>query len=359
MKRNLLTLLLGGETAAAICGAQDVKLANGRWLLSSRIVFADRLLTLWTDHQESAMQYSPFRSCLGAVALGLVLSAPAVRAELAEFELSGVVSTVGSNGDPSFLERLAELGVVPGAPLEATLVYDTETPPTASPGSYDRAVRFARVRIEDYELRGPLFVGPFANARVTIAMNGGLIFRVSSTQMEDAPDVLMPEADNGSQIFEFAISGEPFFESLDLPSELPDLSAGAHTSLGRFFGFDPLAHRFGIGFEIHSIRRVSADGPPLSGGEPLLGLELGRRSIRFWVTSTGCTRRSDFAVDVADGEVLLLRLRRLEPDSCNRMQPRRKSIVFAHRALGILPGDHFQVVNPLAVVEVPAHPRGR
>ncbi len=305
------------------------------------------------------MQYSPFRSGLGAVALGLVLSAPAVRAELAEFELSGTVSTVGSNGDPSFLERLAELGVVPGASLEATLVYDTETPPTATPGSYDRAVRFARVRIEDYELRGPLFVGPFANARVTIAMNGGPIFRVSSTQMEDAPDVLMPEVDNGSQIFEFSISGEPFFESLDLPSELPDPSAGAHTSLGRFFGFDPLAHRFGIGFEIHSIRRVGADGPPLRGGEPLLGLELRRRSIRFWVSSTGCTRRSDFSVDVVDGEVMLLRLRRLEPDSCDRMEARRKSIVFTHRELGILPGDHFRVVNPLAVADVPLHRRGR
>jgi len=290
--------------------------------------------------------------------LALILVAGRAGAELAEFRLSGRVENVSANGDPAVLDALADLGAKAGGPFEALLVYDTDTPASGGDpvgASYDCAVRFFRIRMDGYEMRGPKVLdarcpqGSFGNATVRVDTEsrfGSLIFSVSGAAAEDAPDVLFED-----MTFEFFISGEPFFESVELSGDLPDPADGQHTASGRIFGGDPVAGRFTIQFDLDSIQRVSAEGPPMSGGEPLLGLNLRRRAVEFTVVSTGCTRKRDFVVDSAGGDVLRLRLRRLAPDPCDAA-PAPWRLFFHHRELGIEPGDRFQVVNPAAIVEV-------
>ena len=297
---------------------------------------------------------TPLASLLACAPLcALLVGGTSARAELAEFEILGTVESVFSNGDPAVPERLAELGVVPGAPLEVLLVYDTETPASSGTGDfrrYEGAVRYVRARIEGYESRGPLGPSP-SQISLIVDRNGTSAFFLGAL-VEDAPDVL--STDKG---FGFELSGDDsLFESLEIPSDLPD-PVRARIHRGRIAGFDPVARRFVLGFSIDSIRRIGADGAPLRGGEPLLGLRLGPLGIHFDVASSGCTAKRDFVVDVVEGRLIELRLRRLEGDPCRGVLPFGTRIFFSYRELGIPPGRPFHVVNPLAIFERPAFRR--
>jgi hypothetical protein len=90
--------------------------------------------------------------------------------------------------------------------------------------------------------------------------------------------------------------------------------------------------------------------------EPLLGLFIQYGGIVFQVSSTGCTTKEDFQLEVLESFPLQLRLIRLNEDPCDAYLPLGARIRFSYRELGIRPGDQLRVVNPLDVVEVPMRP---
>ena len=129
--------------------------------------------------------------------------------------------------------------------------------------------------------------------------------------------------------------------------------AEARGSLVQPTGLRHRIGRVGLGFRILSIRRLGADGPPLRGGEPLLGFRLRSRGVSFVVRSSGCTEKADFVVDVEEsGGVHELRLRRIVPDPCQAVVPSGMRIRYSYRELELRPGDEVRVVNPSASIEV-------
>lgn len=87
--------------------------------------------------------------------------------------------------------------------------------------------------------------------------------------------------------------------------------------------------------------------------EPLLGVLFNQSGIVFQVSSSGCTQKNDFRVDVMESFPLQLRLTRIHPDPCDAYLPLGTQIHFKYRELGILPGDELRVQNPLDKVAVP------
>lgn len=94
-------------------------------------------------------------------------------------------------------------------------------------------------------------------------------------------------------------------------------------------------------------------GGPAPAAERLLGLLIRRHAITFQVSSSGCTTKGDFQVQVLESLPLQLRLVRIEEDPCDAFLPLGTRVRFSYRELGLQPATQFRVVNPLAVVEVP------
>jgi hypothetical protein len=69
--------------------------------------------------------------------------------------------------------------------------------------------------------------------------------------------------------------------------------------------------------------------------------------VTFRVASSGCTTRADFRVDVKDGVLSLVRLRR---DACKAM-PHAVSIAIPLSELGLRPGQRFTLANPIGAGE--------
>lgn len=90
--------------------------------------------------------------------------------------------------------------------------------------------------------------------------------------------------------------------------------------------------------------------------EPLLGVLVRKPAIVFQVSSSGCTTRNDFRVDVLGSSPHELTLVRLREDPCDAFEPLGTLIPFRYPELGIRPGAQLQVVNPLGVAEVPPAP---
>lgn len=92
---------------------------------------------------------------------------------------------------------------------------------------------------------------------------------------------------------------------------------------------------------------------PASTAESLLGLFIRQNAIVFQVSSSGCTTKDDFKVEVLESFPLQLRLIRFNEDPCDAFLPLGTKIRFTYREIGIRRGDQCRVINPLATVEVP------
>lgn len=85
--------------------------------------------------------------------------------------------------------------------------------------------------------------------------------------------------------------------------------------------------------------------------EPILGLNYDEKGIEFQVRSTGCTEKSDFAMQRLSPEsqttsqVLLIRV---EPDFCDAWVPFGVRISYSYEELGLEEGEFFTVLNPLS-----------
>ena len=91
---------------------------------------------------------------------------------------------------------------------------------------------------------------------------------------------------------------------------------------------------------------------PAHAVEPLMGLLIRQRAIVFQVSSSGCTTKDDFRVEVLESFPLQLRLIRIREDPCDAFVPLGTLVRFTYRELEIRPGARFRVVNPLATVQV-------
>ena len=92
---------------------------------------------------------------------------------------------------------------------------------------------------------------------------------------------------------------------------------------------------------------------PVPKVEPLLGVLYRYGGIMFQVSSSGCTTKDDFKVEVLESYPLQLRLVRLQEDPCDAFLPLGTLIRFTFKELGMQPGDQLRVINPLGTVEVP------
>jgi hypothetical protein len=87
--------------------------------------------------------------------------------------------------------------------------------------------------------------------------------------------------------------------------------------------------------------------------EPLLGVIFLKSGIVFQVTSTGCTQKSDFDLQVLESYPLQLRLIRINPDLCDAYIPLGERIFYSYSELGLLSGTKLSVMNPLGTAVVP------
>ncbi len=93
--------------------------------------------------------------------------------------------------------------------------------------------------------------------------------------------------------------------------------------------------------------RVSANDHDRSG--TVFGAEILLDSVRFRVTSNGCTDKSDFAVSVdPDGnDEYELMLDRVAPDNCRALLPEGTVIEYSFSELGLPEGAAITIANPV------------
>ncbi len=86
--------------------------------------------------------------------------------------------------------------------------------------------------------------------------------------------------------------------------------------------------------------------------EQLLGLRVDARGLTFQVHSSGCTKKTDFEVQIFETAPRQLVLVRIRPDFCDALVPYGKRIRFSFPELGLSQGQRVRVLNPLATVQV-------
>ena len=81
--------------------------------------------------------------------------------------------------------------------------------------------------------------------------------------------------------------------------------------------------------------------------EPIHAAAIGPDQAVFWVSSNGCTRKTDLTAVVRparDGSVITLR--RINEDRCTRAQPQGVEMRWSFEELGLAPGTRVSVENP-------------
>ncbi|MFC7378645.1 hypothetical protein [Brevundimonas sp. GCM10030266] len=81
--------------------------------------------------------------------------------------------------------------------------------------------------------------------------------------------------------------------------------------------------------------------------EPIHAVAIAQDQAVFWVSSNGCTRKTDLTPvvrPVRDGSVITLR--RIREDRCAQVQPQGVEMRWSFEELGIAPGARVSVENP-------------
>jgi hypothetical protein len=96
-------------------------------------------------------------------------------------------------------------------------------------------------------------------------------------------------------------------------------------------------------------RMVPPPGAGFEELEPLYAVSAGREALTISVSSSGCTRKEDFAffVERRSGAVSLSFGRR-RLDTCQSFAMGRTDLTFSYAELGVAPNSRFFVMNPLA-----------
>ena len=162
------------------------------------------------------------------------------------FGFGGTVTSVTLNGDPIVLDQLAALGVVPGAPIVGTYVFESTTPESGGgvPANYNDAIIFAEVDVGSYHLEGPSVAFPNSIGASPDVYD-------LTVGLSDSPDLLTANVFLGVVLFATAESG-PLFATSDLPLSPPDLM-GVDQRIVRLLAGDPIAGRTEISFDLTTL----------------------------------------------------------------------------------------------------------
>lgn len=88
--------------------------------------------------------------------------------------------------------------------------------------------------------------------------------------------------------------------------------------------------------------------------EPVYAAAIARDQAIFWVTSNGCTEKSDlWPVVTTEDKGAVITLRRVNDDRCRSPQPNGLEVRWSFEELGLAPGTRLSVRNP-AQVSTPA-----
>lgn len=279
-----------------------------------------------------------------AAAFFVTVLAQAAGAELITFGFTGYVTGVSNTGDPIFIERLADLGVVADASVSGEYVFDSATPERPDrPGNYPGAILFAQMGIGGWTLTGPLPDADEIFQGISVSPTSYSI----NVRVQDTPAVLPSSNPTRIQITLFG-ADPPVFEGTELPTEPPDPSLFSG-SLARVMSHGPDTGRVEVRFELESLTLIP------DRIEAILGSVVGRRGIFFQVASSGCTKKADFEVLVLEGPVVRVALSRAEPDPCDASVPFGTRIPFSYAEMGLRPLEEVVVANPRAPVTVPHH----
>ena len=81
--------------------------------------------------------------------------------------------------------------------------------------------------------------------------------------------------------------------------------------------------------------------------EPIHAAAITRDLAVFWVSSNGCTDKSDlFPIVDHEGAASTITLRRIDQDLCDSPVADGVEVIFSFEELGLLPGSRVSVNNP-------------
>lgn len=89
---------------------------------------------------------------------------------------------------------------------------------------------------------------------------------------------------------------------------------------------------------------VTAQSVPL---ETLSGARFENEAVIIRVGSNGCTRTSDFAVQVETGASVALTFNREQPDMCRAIVPEGVELRWSYQELGLVSGQAVAIRNPV------------
>lgn len=81
--------------------------------------------------------------------------------------------------------------------------------------------------------------------------------------------------------------------------------------------------------------------------EELIGLTFNENGIVFQVASKGCTRKSDFEVELGEIDPAELTLLRMNEDTCELDVPYGVTLTYTYAELGLAEGQNYSVTNRL------------
>ena len=92
-------------------------------------------------------------------------------------------------------------------------------------------------------------------------------------------------------------------------------------------------------------RPPGEDGP--GGVEPIRAAAVGQDTVLFWISSNGCTEKSDLVPVVRETyDGARVTLRRVRDDRCTNPEKNGVELRWSFEEMGLAPGTRLQVANP-------------
>ncbi|HAV50590.1 MAG TPA: hypothetical protein DCX75_10885 [Brevundimonas sp.] len=91
--------------------------------------------------------------------------------------------------------------------------------------------------------------------------------------------------------------------------------------------------------------------PPVEDGpgvvEPIRAAAVGQDTVLFWISSNGCTEKSDLVPVVRETyDGARVTLRRVRDDRCTNPEKNGVELRWSFEEMGLAPGTRLQVANP-------------